>query len=323
MAMETQSSSVVLINKRFDSFEELAELVVAWDLDFRQMNAEHFKSDIFQAQLGSMLMSRAKYGCKTDQYGATPHGMRTFVIPDIDCPEFSWFGHQIGRDVLLAFPTHGEIKAFTQTGFSVFTFSISEQELVDYFQQYGGVDYRMALDASEMIIPVDALSLDRIRMKLRRFETLISTNGNSPILNDLGSHVQEQLLLFVFDHVCKFDSVPTLPKSARNKAFARALDYMHANHQQRVSSAELCAYAQVSVRTLQMHFKREFGMTPKTYMNGQRLYGVHRGLWNSDPARTRVVDLANHWGFWHMGQFASDYRKLFGELPSETLKRAV
>jgi len=35
-----------------------------------------------------------------------------------------------------------------------------------------------------------------------------------------------------------------------------------------------------------------------------------------------VADVANRHGFWHMGQFAKDYRKTFGELPSETLKRS-
>ena len=36
----------------------------------------------------------------------------------------------------------------------------------------------------------------------------------------------------------------------------------------------------------------------------------------------KVADVANEWGFWHMGGFAADYRKLFGELPSTTLNRA-
>jgi AraC family ethanolamine operon transcriptional activator len=36
-----------------------------------------------------------------------------------------------------------------------------------------------------------------------------------------------------------------------------------------------------------------------------------------------VQDVAAAWGFWHLSQFATDYRKLFGMRPSETLKAAV
>ena len=51
------------------------------------------------------------------------------------------------------------------------------------------------------------------------------------------------------------------------------------------------------------------------YINAMRLNGARRELMN----RLKVNEAANAWGFWHMGQFAKDYRKLFGELPSETL----
>ena len=33
-----------------------------------------------------------------------------------------------------------------------------------------------------------------------------------------------------------------------------------------------------------------------------------------------VAEVAGRWGFWHMGQMAADYRKLFDELPSQTLR---
>jgi AraC family ethanolamine operon transcriptional activator len=89
-----------------------------------------------------------------------------------------------------------------------------------------------------------------------------------------------------------------------------------------IGLTELCAEAQVSERTLIHLFKRELGMTPKAYLKGHRLFRVHRELWRAAPAKTHVADVANSWGFWHMGQFAADYRKLFGELPSETLKRS-
>ncbi len=34
---------------------------------------------------------------------------------------------------------------------------------------------------------------------------------------------------------------------------------------------------------------------------------------------SKVVDVAQEFGYWHTGQFASDYQRLFGEFPSETL----
>ena len=34
-----------------------------------------------------------------------------------------------------------------------------------------------------------------------------------------------------------------------------------------------------------------------------------------------VQDAAARWGFWHLGQFSRDYKRQFGELPSQTLKQ--
>lgn len=82
---------------------------------------------------------------------------------------------------------------------------------------------------------------------------------------------------------------------------------------------ELCQAARVSERTLQYSFLEYFGVTPKTYLKAIRLNGVRKSLRRADPATTTVTEVAGQWGFWHMGQFAADYRKQFDELPSQTL----
>ena len=46
-------------------------------------------------------------------------------------------------------------------------------------------------------------------------------------------------------------------------------------------------------------------------------------LSNPESPYASVQDAAAAYGFWHMSQFAVDYRELFGERPSETLKRRV
>ena len=78
----------------------------------------------------------------------------------------------------------------------------------------------------------------------------------------------------------------------------------------------------VSERTLRYAFREQLGVSPKQYLQLVRLGGVRRNL-QLAAAGVKIVDVANRWGFWHMGQFAADYRRQFGELPSETLRRLV
>lgn len=47
------------------------------------------------------------------------------------------------------------------------------------------------------------------------------------------------------------------------------------------------------------------------------LVGARREL-KSRAGTDTVQDVAARWGFWHMGAFASDYRRQFGERPSDT-----
>ena len=62
-------------------------------------------------------------------------------------------------------------------------------------------------------------------------------------------------------------------------------------------------------------------MSPKTYLTWNRFNRVRRELKKYKKGSVKISDIANAFGFWHMGQFAADYRRLFDELPSETLKK--
>ena len=53
------------------------------------------------------------------------------------------------------------------------------------------------------------------------------------------------------------------------------------------------------------------------------LNGVRSQLKNAQSPYVSVQDAAAAYGFWHMSQFAVDYRQLFGERPSDTLKRRL
>ena len=100
----------------------------------------------------------------------------------------------------------------------------------------------------------------------------------------------------------------------------KARDYIDAHADEPPAIQDVYRAAGVSWRTLDNAFREPFGVPPKQYLQATRLDGVRKEL-RRRGSSAKIADIANHWGFWHMGQFASDYRRHFGELPSETTRR--
>lgn len=89
-----------------------------------------------------------------------------------------------------------------------------------------------------------------------------------------------------------------------------------------LTALDLCRALGVSRRTLQRAFAEIHGIAPLAYLRYVRLNRARRDLLQAGAGRASVSGVATHWGFWHLGRFALDYRRLFGELPSDTLRRA-
>lgn len=89
------------------------------------------------------------------------------------------------------------------------------------------------------------------------------------------------------------------------------------------SIVEICAQLGVSERTLQYAFKRDMQLSPVTYLRILRLNKARATLLSVTSADTTVTHIAMMWGFLHLGKFSRDYRRMFGELPSETLARTI
>ena len=100
-----------------------------------------------------------------------------------------------------------------------------------------------------------------------------------------------------------------------------AEQYMRANAHLPLSLGDVCQAAGVNARTLQHSFRRKRGCTPMEFLRNVRMAQVRSGL--LQPAeQTSVSGVASRWGFLHFGRFSGEYRQMFGELPSETLRRA-
>jgi AraC-like DNA-binding protein len=99
----------------------------------------------------------------------------------------------------------------------------------------------------------------------------------------------------------------------------RMLDYLRAHAHEPVYVLDLCAATGVSERPLRDAFLEYFGMGPMRYLKLRRLHHARRTLREGNADSVKAVALEN--GFWELGRFAVQYRQLFGEPPSETLRR--
>lgn len=107
----------------------------------------------------------------------------------------------------------------------------------------------------------------------------------------------------------------------RDRLVRRVRAYLDASHESAITISDVCREVGVTRRTLQNATQEVLGVSPQHYLKAVRLNGLRRELKQRDPARESIGDVASHWGFWHLSQMAQDYRRLFGELPSQTSMR--
>jgi AraC family transcriptional regulator, ethanolamine operon transcriptional activator len=105
----------------------------------------------------------------------------------------------------------------------------------------------------------------------------------------------------------------------RHEVVERAESYLAARPADSVTIAQLCEVTGVSERTLRNSFCDLRGMSPKQYMLRSRLARVRKALKRREQPAT-ITSIATDYGFYELGRFASRYKAVYGEHPSQTLR---
>jgi AraC family transcriptional regulator, ethanolamine operon transcriptional activator len=116
-------------------------------------------------------------------------------------------------------------------------------------------------------------------------------------------------------------AAPDRAKLPATRLVRLAEDYLDAHLHTPVYVADLCAVTGASERTLRNAFHSVYGVGPTRYLVYRRLATARRALRHAQAGDT-VTAIATHNGLWDLGRFAADYRSLYGEPPSATLRAA-
>jgi len=100
-----------------------------------------------------------------------------------------------------------------------------------------------------------------------------------------------------------------------SREMRRALEYLHENLSEPLRVEDIAREAGLNVRSLQLGFKKVFGLSPMRYLRDVRLDAARYRL-SRRMNRESVTDVAYSVGFTHLGRFSQDYRARFGVSPS-------
>ena len=115
-------------------------------------------------------------------------------------------------------------------------------------------------------------------------------------------------------------SVPA-PADRSQRLVDQAESLVLANVQVPIEIAALCQALNVSERTLRKAFQKVHRLPPCRRLRWLRLSYARRALMS--VGANSVTEIATGFGFVELGRFSVEYRKRFGERPSETLRQAM
>jgi AraC family ethanolamine operon transcriptional activator len=311
----------LVAERRFEDIEELNEQVQGWDFEFHQLKAGRSPAELLQFGRPEFLLTRFYFDQPYHQRGSTAPDALTIGLIEEGIEEVATPDGSVQQDDILCFPSGRELSVVSRPSFKGYSLSISEA-LLDEIAASCGLQVGASIGAVQQVLHCSRSNINAIRRELRRVSRSLAqikiAENSSAIIRDLEFNLIHRLLLAITD------SSPTDRLKLTNRkqiVLQCARDYIEANTDKPITVLELAQASGSCVRTLEYVFRNYFDVTPKAYLKSRRLVAVRYDLLRSLHSKPLINEIANRWGFWHMSQFYTDYRRFFGELPSETLRK--
>lgn len=303
-----------------DAYEQATSLG-EWFVDYEQLSAGKFKGWMMDARLQDIQIFREIYNQSVYQNGTCKEGTVAFGLPFRSEGNSGFWGHRIKSRDFLCFKGGEELDYRSSEDVDMVGIVVMEDEFLELADTLGYSNIAPALEAKVLRAPE---ACEPLSIMLNSMSQIMSTTPEILRHASVQKTIKESILatiLYFLNSVEKEDMNFTNPSYiSHRKVVEKAKAYMTANFDRPVSMVELCRATAVSQRTLQYCFESVFNTNPVNYLKLMRLNGVRRSLKTNRSGNASVQTAAEEWGFWHLSRMAKEYKELFGELPSETLK---
>jgi AraC family ethanolamine operon transcriptional activator len=298
-----------------DDIDLMAAHMPMWKNHYVALGQGPFRGRVRGFQTLSMQLGTAEYSQGFAIRGYTPGGTCTLLVYEFSAGPIVFCGRPIDpeRESALS-PSNEEFDMTYGGASSILSLSVTQ----GLFDRYAAAHWG-SWETTDRLVFEDS----RTRMDFIAFvRSVIDRATKDPVSVDAGRglSLETEVLTALFQATKPGNAPAPLPR--RHEIAREAHAYLMEHIDQPPTLAELCEAISVNERTLLGGFREAYGESPKAYLRNARLMKARRDLLRSGSRKTTVTEIAARWSFSHYGRFAADYRRLFGEPPSQTLVRS-
>lgn len=307
------------LHRPFQDVDVLNSAFRVQGLEVDQLTSGSFEGALTTVHINEIQLVRLFTNCKIYALGSKSSDEVIFCV-SLTAPNHPLVSHKqaLASQTLFGFDSTGEVDLIIPEALPIATVTVPLAALQQYLHDVERDDLNAKFFRQNAIQVADQ-QLSDLRAYLNQIFYLAEANpgflARSPAL--ITGDLLPLLVNCFSDDVCP--NVCAHP-FRRAVIVQEAEDFMLANLDQPLTLEAICIAVKTSKSALSYGFRDVFGLSPMAYLKTVRLNGVHRALKIADPATATVLGTANRYGFWHMGHFSHDYRQMFGESPSDTLR---
>ncbi|AGE25224.1 MULTISPECIES: helix-turn-helix domain-containing protein [Pseudomonas] len=307
----------VLQRYRTHDIDQHARNMHGWQVRYDQLTPGRFDGELTALSAGWMQLVRDRANQSMLKSGRAWKGAITFSVPLSPSGPLFCAGHPLQEQHLLV--AHGEHLPDLRVPAQLDLLSVAvDAQALERVLQRQGVGFRIT-----DLPTCYRLAATSMQVQLARLFDGLATADQGPgslLRHEAVRHgIRDAVMVQLLELIAP-DQAAALSPTARKRMVDRAREYALGHLDEPLSILDLCNHIGASRRKLQYCFQETLGINPVAYLRALRLNAVRRELC-AHAAVHGVQQVAARWGFWHLSRFASDYRTLFGESPSQTLHR--
>ena len=308
-----------------DDADEHAQNLSQWNQTYDQLSRGKFRGSITELWTGKAQVFLESTNRQLRQSCAAWDHSIWFGIPAPSCATAAIDSHGVPADGIAVRRGGVGFELRTPDDFDIYGIVVDREEFTRYIDEVEQVAPETLLGQAD-VLRVDLAAKKRLCQRLDRLLAEAAAPGPSPE-HDTHQATQDRILgaivsLLMTQAGQQAPERRALTRQHRWETVRRIREYIMEEASFDVTVPELCRRFHMSRRTLQYCFEEVTGLAPTAFLRSIRLNGARRELRRRQRGQRSVSEIALDWGFSHFGQFAQDYRHLFGELPSETLRTA-